>query len=80
MGYTFKEVSSAPLSHFVRCIHIGHELGEGAGDGAGPDPCHQVNLPPPENPRGQFKRNQDQGSISELELGLKCTASHTLQR
>lgn len=60
---TFKEVSGAPLSHFVSCVHVGHELWEGAGNGAGPDPCHQVNLPPPENPIGQPKRNKDQGLI-----------------
>ena len=38
LQHTFKEVGCAPLSHFVSCIHIGHKLGEGAGDGARPDP------------------------------------------
>lgn len=61
---TFEEVRGAPLSHFVSRIHVGHKLGEGAGDGAGPDPCHQVDLPTPENPIGQSRRNQGQGLIS----------------
>lgn len=61
---TFEEVSNAPLSHFVSCIHIGHELREGAGNSAGPNSCPQVNLPSPENPMGhtkkEKKKNQDQ--------------------
>lgn len=52
---TFEEVGSAPISHFISCIHIGHQLGEGAHDGAGLDSRWQVNLPTPENPIGQVQ-------------------------
>jgi hypothetical protein len=53
---SLREESDASLGHFIGCIHIGHELGEGAGDGAGPDPCLQVNLPSPENPVDNQKK------------------------
>lgn len=61
LSSTFEEVGSAPLGHFVRRVHIGHELGEGTGNGAGPDPRHHVHLTTPENPVGQQTRHQGQG-------------------
>lgn len=49
------------MNYFISCIHIGRKLGEGAGNGAGPDPCHQVNLHTPEDPTGDPKEMKTKG-------------------